>query len=104
VVIEAAMKAGAPKYIIQWIEVAYVEATKQVMNHKGIALVLAAGGSGMVKSAYSTGRPVVGVGVVIVASYIENAAHINRAVNDIIGSRTFDTGMICASEQVVFID
>lgn len=104
VVLEAAMKAGAPKDIIQWIEVPSIEATKQLMNHKGIALVLATGGSGMVKSAYSTGKPALGVGPGNVPSYIEKTAHIKRAVNDIIGSKTFDNGMICASEQVVVID
>lgn len=104
VILEAATKAGAPKDCIQWIEVPSIEATKQLMNHKDMALVLATGGSGMVKSAYSTGKPALGVGPGNVPTYIEKTAHIKRAVNDIIGSKTFDNGMICASEQVMVVD
>ena len=104
VILEAATKAGAPKDCIQWIEVPSIEATKQLMNHKDIALVLATGGSGMVKSAYSTGKPALGVGPGNVPTYIEKTAHIKRSVNDIIGSKTFDNGMICASEQVMVVD
>lgn len=104
VILEAATKAGAPKDCIQWIEVPSIEATKQLMNHKDIALVLATGGSGMVKSAYSTGKPALGVGPGNVPTYIEKTAHIKCAVNDIIGSKTFDNGMICASEQVMVVD
>ncbi|OAX00270.1 bifunctional acetaldehyde-CoA/alcohol dehydrogenase [Staphylococcus epidermidis] len=104
VILEAATKAGAPKDCIQWIEVPSIEATKQLINHKDIALVLATGGSGMVKSAYSTGKPALGVGPGNVPTYIEKTAHIKRAVNDIIGSKTFDNGMICASEQVMVVD
>lgn len=104
VILEAATKAGAPKDCIQWIEVPSIVATKQLMNHKDIALVLATGGSGMVKSAYSTGKPALGVGPGNVPTYIEKTAHIKRAVNDIIGSKTFDNGMICASEQVMVVD
>lgn len=104
VILEAATKAGAPKDCIQWIEVPSIETTKQLMNHKDIALVLATGGSGMVKSAYSTGKPALGVGPGNVPTYIEKTAHIKRAVNDIIGSKTFDNGMICASEQVMVVD
>ena len=104
VILEAATKAGAPKDCIQWIEVPSIVATKQLMNHKDIALVLATGGSGMVKSAYSTGKPALGVGPSNVPTYIEKTAHIKRAVNDIIGSKTFDNGMICASEQVMVVD
>lgn len=104
VILEAATKAGAPKDCIQWIEVPSIVETKQLMNHKDIALVLATGGSGMVKSAYSTGKPALGVGPGNVPTYIEKTAHIKRAVNDIIGSKTFDNGMICASEQVMVVD
>ena len=104
VILEAATKAGAPKDCIQWIEMPSIEATKQLMNHKDIALVLATGGSGMVKSAYSTGKPALGVGPGNVPTYIEKTAHTKRAVNDIIGSKTFDNGMICASEQVMVVD
>ncbi|MFV0942788.1 bifunctional acetaldehyde-CoA/alcohol dehydrogenase [Bacillus pacificus] len=103
-VYDAAVKAGAPKYCIQWIEKPSVEATKQLMNHEGVALVLATGGAGMVKSAYSTGKPALGVGPGNVPCYIEKSAQIKRAVNDLILSKTFDNGMICASEQAIIVD
>ena len=74
------------------------------MNHPGIAIVLATGGAGMVKSAYSTGKPALGVGPGNVPAYIEKTAKIKRAVNDLIVSKTFDNGMICASEQAVIVD
>ncbi|MBI5974857.1 bifunctional acetaldehyde-CoA/alcohol dehydrogenase [Staphylococcus canis] len=104
VILQAAIEAGAPEHAIQWIEHPSVEATKQLMNHKDVALVLATGGSGMVKSAYSTGKPALGVGPGNVPSYIEKTAHIKRAVNDVIVSKTFDNGMICASEQAIIVD
>ncbi|PED01703.1 bifunctional acetaldehyde-CoA/alcohol dehydrogenase [Bacillus cereus] len=104
IVYDAAMKAGAPKHCIQWIERPSVEATKQLMNHDGVALVLATGGAGMVKSAYSTGKPALGVGPGNVPCYIEKSAHVKRAVNDLILSKTFDNGMICASEQAIIVD
>ncbi|RBW68801.1 bifunctional acetaldehyde-CoA/alcohol dehydrogenase [Bacillus taeanensis] len=102
--LEAAVKAGAPKDCIQWIEKPSVEATQQLMNHDGVAIVLATGGSGMVKSAYSTGKPALGVGPGNVPCYIEKTADIKRSVNDLVMSKTFDNGMICASEQAVIID
>lgn len=104
VVLEAAVKAGAPKNCIQWIEEPSIEATKSLMNHDGVALVLATGGAGMVKSAYSTGKPALGVGPGNVPCYIEKSANSKCAVNDLILSKTFDNGMICASEQAVIID
>lgn len=104
VVYEAAVKAGAPRNCIQWIEQPSLEATNTLMNHPDVAVVLATGGSGMVKSAYSTGKPALGVGPGNVPSYIEQTANIKRAVNDIILSKTFDNGMICASEQAVIVD
>ncbi|WP_430509436.1 bifunctional acetaldehyde-CoA/alcohol dehydrogenase [Gottfriedia solisilvae] len=104
IVHEAAVKAGAPKNCIQWIEEPSIEATKSLMNHKGVALVLATGGAGMVKSAYSTGKPALGVGPGNVPCYIEKSANKKCAVNDLILSKTFDNGMICASEQAVIID
>ncbi len=104
IVLEAAVKAGAPKNCIQWIEEPSIEATKNLMNHEGVALVLATGGAGMVKSAYSTGKPALGVGPGNVPCYIEKSANSKCAVNDLILSKTFDNGMICASEQAVIID
>lgn len=104
VLYEAAVKAGAPEHCIQWIEQPSVEATKLLMNDPGVALVLATGGAGMVKSAYSTGKPALGVGPGNVPCYIEKTAKVKRAVNDVILSKTFDNGMICASEQAVIVD
>ncbi|HDR7950698.1 TPA: bifunctional acetaldehyde-CoA/alcohol dehydrogenase [Bacillus toyonensis] len=101
---DAAIKAGAPENCIQWIEKPSVEATKRLMNHEGVALVLATGGAGMVKSAYSTGKPALGVGPGNVPCYLEKSAHVKRAVNDLILSKTFDNGMICASEQAMIVD
>lgn len=104
VLLDAAVKAGAPANCIQWITTPSVEATKQLMHHEGISLILATGGAGMVKSAYSSGKPALGVGPGNVPAYIEKSANIKRAVNDLILSKTFDNGMICASEQAVIID
>lgn len=101
---DAAIKAGAPEYCIQWIETPSLEATQQLMTHPGVSLILATGGAGMVKSAYSSGKPALGVGPGNVPCYIEKTANIKRAVNDLILSKTFDNGMICASEQAVIID
>lgn len=104
IVRDAAIEAGAPEDCIQWIEHPSIEATQTLMNHPGVATVLATGGAGMVKSAYSTGKPALGVGPGNVPSYIEKTAKIKRAVNDLILSKTFDNGMICASEQAVIVD
>ncbi len=104
VVRDAAIKAGAPENCIQWIEAPSVAATQALMNHHNVSLILATGGSGMVKSAYSSGKPALGVGPGNVPCYIEKSANVQRAVNDLILSKTFDNGMICASEQAVIID
>ncbi|GMB09807.1 bifunctional acetaldehyde-CoA/alcohol dehydrogenase [Thermolongibacillus altinsuensis] len=101
---DAAIKAGAPEHCIQWIETPSLEATQQLMRHPSVALILATGGAGMVKAAYSSGKPALGVGPGNVPCYIEKTANIKRAVNDLILSKTFDNGMICASEQAVIID
>ncbi|WP_127529602.1 bifunctional acetaldehyde-CoA/alcohol dehydrogenase [Paenibacillus kobensis] len=100
----AAVEAGAPAGCIQWIEHPSVEATQQLMNHPDVALVLATGGSSMVKAAYSTGKPALGVGPGNVPCFIERTANVPQAVNDLILSKTFDNGMICASEQAVIIE
>ena len=104
IVRDAAIEAGAPKDCIQWIEEPSIEATGLLMNHSKIATVLATGGPGMVKAAYSTGKPALGVGAGNVPSYIAADAKVKRAVNDIIVSKTFDNGMICASEQAAIVD
>lgn len=104
VVYDAAIKAGAPENCIQWIEEPSIEATSALMNHPGVKLILATGGSGMVKAAYSCGKPALGVGPGNVPCYIEKSANVKRAVTDLILSKTFDNGMICASEQSVIVD
>ena len=104
VMYNAAVAAGAPKNCIQWIEHPSMEATSALMNHEGVATILATGGNAMVKAAYSCGKPAMGVGAGNVPAYIHESANINRAVNDIVLSKSFDNGMICASEQSVIID
>ncbi len=101
---DAAVRAGAPADCIQWIDEPSIDATQALMNNDGISLILATGGSSMVKSAYSAGKPALGVGPGNVPCYIEKSADIKRAVTDLILSKTFDNGMICASEQAVIID
>lgn len=104
VMLEAAVEAGAPAHCIQWVEHPSIEATNTLMAHPGIALILATGGGNMVKAAYSSGKPALGVGPGNVPVYIEKTANIKMAVNDILMSKTFDNGMICASEQSVVVD
>ncbi|MBU7318103.1 bifunctional acetaldehyde-CoA/alcohol dehydrogenase [Paenibacillus oleatilyticus] len=102
--LEAAVKHGAPEHAIQWVENPSVEATQLLMNHPDVALVLATGGSSMVKAAYSTGKPALGVGPGNVPCFIEKTADLPQAVTDLILSKTFDNGMICASEQAVILE
>ncbi len=104
VLYEAALEAGAPKNCVQWIEAPSLEATNALMNHPKVSLILATGGSGMVKSAYSAGKPALGVGPGNVPCYIEKSAEVERACTDLMLSKTFDNGMICASEQAVIVD
>ncbi len=104
VVYEAAVKAGAPKHCIQWIEHPSMDATSALMNHPDVATILATGGNAMVKAAYSCGKPALGVGAGNVPAYIETTANLKQAINDVVMSKTFDNGMICASEQAVIID
>lgn len=101
---DAAVEAGAPQDCIQWIEKPSIDATQLLMSHRGVSLVLATGGAGMVQSAYSTGKPALGVGPGNVPCYIEKTANLKRAVTDLILSKSFDNGMICASEQAVIVD
>lgn len=101
---DAAVKAGAPENCILWIEEPSVTATTLLMNHPGVNLILATGGSGMVKSAYSCGKPALGVGPGNVPCYIDKTAKLKTSVNDLVLSKSFDNGMICASEQSVIVD
>ena len=104
IVRDAAIAAGAPENCVQWITHPSIEATNALMNHPTVAMVLATGGSGMVRAAYSTGKPALGVGPGNVPAFIEKTAKVERAVNDIILSKSFDNGMICASEQAAIIE
>ncbi len=101
-VLEAAVKAGAPEGIIGWIDVPSLDMTNTVMKEADI--ILATGGPGMVKAAYSSGKPALGVGAGNTPAVIDSSADIQLAVNSIIHSKTFDNGMICASEQSVIVD
>ena len=102
IVLDAAVKAGAPKDIVAWIDVPSLELTNHLMHEAD--LILATGGPGMVKSAYSSGKPALGVGAGNTPAIIDDSSDILLAVNSIIHSKTFDNGMICASEQAVIID
>ena len=101
VVLEAAVKAGAPEGIIKWIDMPSLDMTNLVMRESDI--ILATGGPGMVKAAYSSGKPALGVGAGNTPAIIDDTADIILAVNSIIHSKTFDNGMICASEQSVIV-
>ena len=101
VVYEAAVKAGAPENIIGWIDVPSLEMTNQIMKESDC--ILATGGPGMVQAAYSSGKPAIGVGAGNTPVIIDSTANILEAVNSIIHSKTFDNGMICASEQSVTV-
>ena len=101
---ETAEAAGAPKNCIQWIEHPSMESTSALMNHPDVATILATGGNAMVKAAYSCGKPAMGVGAGNVPAYMNKSCHVEQAVNDIVLSKSFDNGMVCASEQAVIVD
>ena len=104
IVRDAAIKAGAPENCILWIEEPSITATNMLMHHPDVNLILATGGTGMVKAAYSSGKPALGVGPGNVPCYIDKTAKLKTSVNDLVMSKSFDNGMICASEQSVIID
>ncbi|ABR49941.1 acetaldehyde dehydrogenase (acetylating) [Alkaliphilus metalliredigens QYMF] len=101
---DAAVQAGAPENIISSITTPSVEATNALMKHKNIALIIATGGPGMVKASYSAGKPALGVGAGNSPAYIEKSANIPKAISNIIASKTFDHGTICASEQSIIVE
>ncbi|WP_076411348.1 bifunctional acetaldehyde-CoA/alcohol dehydrogenase [Shewanella sp. UCD-KL12] len=103
IVLEAAIEAGAPKDIIGWIDQPSVALSNQLMTHDKINLILATGGPGMVKAAYSSGKPAIGVGAGNTPIVIDESADIKRAVSSILMSKTFDNGVVCASEQAVIV-
>lgn len=102
--LDAAVKAGASKNCIQWVEYPSLEATQALMLHPKVSMILATGGAGMVKQAYSAGKPALGVGPGNVPCFIEKTANLKRSVTDLVLSKSFDNGMICASEQAVIIE
>ncbi|MFU2059428.1 bifunctional acetaldehyde-CoA/alcohol dehydrogenase [Avibacterium volantium] len=104
IVYDAAVAAGAPKHCIQWIETPSMEGTAALMKHPGVATILATGGNAMVEAAYSCGKPALGVGAGNVPAYVEKSADLPQAVHDIVMSKAFDNGMICASEQAAIVD
>ncbi|WP_420032857.1 bifunctional acetaldehyde-CoA/alcohol dehydrogenase [Streptomyces sp. cg28] len=104
IVRDAAVAAGAPENCVQWIEQPSMEATGFLMNHEGVSTILATGGNAMVRAAYSCGKPALGVGAGNVPAYVAKDAKLGRAIHDIVLSKAFDNGMICASEQAVILD
>ena len=104
IVRDAAIEAGAPEDCILWVEEPSIIATRLLMNHPDVNLILATGGTGMVKAAYSCGKPALGVGPGNVPCYIDKTAKIKTSVNDLVLSKSFDNGMICASEQAAIVD
>ncbi len=104
IVRDAAIKAGAPENCVLWIEEPSITATNFLMHHPDVNLILATGGTGMVKAAYSCGKPALGVGPGNVPCYIDKTAKLKTSVNDLVLSKSFDNGMICASEQSVIVD
>ena len=104
IVRDADIEAGAPEYCIQRLEHPSIEATGALMKHDGIATILATGGPGMVKAAYSSGKPALGVGAGNAPAYIDRNVDVVRAANDLILSKHFDYGMICATEQAIIAD
>ena len=104
IIVEAAVAAGAPENCVQWIEHPSLDATTALMEHPGVACILATGGNSMVKAAYSCGKPALGVGAGNVPAYVEKTCNVAQAANDILMSKAFDNGMVCASEQAAIID
>lgn len=101
---DAAVEAGAPVNIISSIKTPTIEATNELMENKDIAMIIATGGPGMVKASYSAGKPALGVGAGNSPAYIERTAKIKEAVSNIMASKTFDNGTICASEQSIIVE
>lgn len=104
IMLEAALAAGAPQNCIQWVTHPSIEATDALMKHPDVAIVIATGGGAMVKAAYSSGHPALGVGPGNVPVFIEKSANLRMAVEDVIASKTFDNGTICSSDQSVIFD
>ena len=104
IILKAAVEAGAPENCVQWIEHPSLDATTALMKHPGVACILATGGNSMVTAAYSCGKPALGVGAGNVPAYVEKTCNVAQAANDILMSKAFDNGMVCASEQAAIVD
>src|ERR1051326_7852858 len=101
---EAALRAGAPAGAINWMTTVTIEGTQELMKHRDVAVILATGGMGLGRSAYSAGQPAYGVGPGNAPAYIERTAGVKKAVRDIITGKTFDNGVLCSSENSVVVD
>jgi acetaldehyde dehydrogenase (acetylating) len=101
---EAALRAGAPEGSINWMKTVTIEGTQELMKHRDVAVILATGGMGLVRAAYSAGKPAYGVGPGNAPAYIEQSADLQKAVRDIITGKTFDNGVLCSSENSVVVD
>ena len=101
---EAALRAGAPHGAINWMTTVTLEGTQELMKHRDVAVILATGGMGLVRAAYSAGKPAYGVGPGNAPAYIERTANVKKAVRDVVTGKTFDNGVLCSSENSVVID
>src|SRR5213593_1310517 len=101
---EAARRAGAPPGAINWMTTVTLEGTQELMKHRDVAVILATGGMGLVRAAYSAGKPAYGVGPGNAPAYIERTANIKKAVHDVVTGKTFDNGVLCSSENSVVVD
>src|SRR5438552_2798367 len=101
---EAARRAGAPAGAINWMTTVTLEGTQELMKHRDVAVILATGGMGLVRAAYSAGKPAYGVGPGNAPAFIERTANVQKAVHDVITGKTFDNGVLCSSENSVVVD
>src|SRR5919107_215683 len=101
---EAPLRAGAPAGSIGWMKTVTLEGTQELMKHRDVAVILATGGMGLVRAAYSAGKPAYGVGPGNAPAFIERTANVKKAVHDIITGKTFDNGVLCSSENSVVVD
>src|SRR5437899_5549846 len=101
---EAARRAGAPAGAINWMSTVTLEGTQELMKHRDVAVILATGGMGLVRAAYSAGKPAYGVGPGNAPAFIERTANVKQAVHDVITGKTFDNGVLCSSENSVVVD
>src|SRR5476649_1554608 len=101
---EAARRAGAPAGSINWMTTVTLEGTQELMKHRDVAVILATGGMGLVRAAYSAGKPAYGVGPGNAPAFIERTANVKKAVHDVVTGKTFDNGVLCSSENSVVVD